>query len=484
MVVKPLEIESATRELIGSTECVKLVLNGRLQHHHTLAPASISRDRTTWDLTDVATEAASYRTDENGIREWLLHRDGGSNCDYTGPGNQAAFGRLEFEPDNPFGACRPKFRFLSLARIPYLDANDSLDAHDSATIGAELRMSDFRLRAMCEGNLAGEVTLDLACRDGSSPTVYQYTYPTLMFDANSNRWPRLFPVSLRPDNPESHGPMPGLWRYAEDFNQLARAWNLLTEYPIFLPLQLQWRMGTAFGEDVIPGPLNARGIAPPPNNYGEGGFAFYVHTGPGSVGTYGFDTGSPSFDWEEAAAGSSTAMSAYCIFLASSPPLSDTIIATRYSRQQKLEYRWADLGGAVNALPPEVAALLETSPGIVARITTENNALARNIVEGESSGTQSHTGFAGPDTVWSLGNGTAISFDVVRSGITDSCRILRSGVIDGGAAPVSYLWHSADANPGVLTTHSEGSGRVVGVYLSTATTPIVSVPMVPWAGGS
>ncbi len=483
VVVKPLEIESATRELIGSTECVKLVLSGRLQHHHALAPASIDRDRTTWDVSTVATEAASYRTDENAIREWLLHRDGGSNCDYTGPGNEAAFGGLEFDPDNPFGACLPRFRILSLARSPYLDANDSLEGHDSATIAAELRRSDMYLRALCEGNLAGTETLARACGDGTSPNVFQYTYPGVMFDANMNRWPRLFPEALRPDNPESHGPMPGLRRYAEDFNQLARCWNKLRDYPVFLPLQLQWRLGTATGSDVIGGLKNARGAAPPPTSFGEGGFALYVQNGPGPVGEYSF-SGSPSFDWQDAGPGDSVAMTASWYMLATAVPDSEEIIATRYTQRQTLQYRWVGKGDSPLALPPEVAALLESSPGMVAEITTSNTALALTIVDGETNGTQSHTSGTDPDSVWSLGDGTAASFDEVESGVSDACQIIRSGGVDGGSAPGGYAWHSADADPGVHTTHNGGNLRTVGVVLGTGATPIVSVPLVPYPGGS
>ena len=237
------EIESVIME--GSDQ-VKVTLTGRLRNNDS-APASVSNNSASWDTYDSTEEGP--RTDENSIIDYLRWSLGsGDNC----------IQRIgDWSPQTPAsttsiikGACMPRFYLTRQIPKVYEDGNNTPDAEDTRLWDDEMLWLDLVLRAVCEGYIDenssndlrevyyNEFTLKNECRE---KRLFDYTYENLMLQANSNRWPRLLPKGIRSDNPKMFGPLPQVDAFAEHFNQIARAVNLLTRARLYLPVNLYYR---------------------------------------------------------------------------------------------------------------------------------------------------------------------------------------------------------------------------------------------------
>lgn len=229
----PLAVESA---VMDGTE-LKLTLSGRL-HSHEDAPSSIGRDVSGWTITDVRDE--DYRTHENGLREYLIWMNTGTNASVK-IGDNAINSSGPGGSDTPFGSVLPTFVFCKLIPTPYLDGNDTQEGHDSYTTHDQLKQAELYLRAGCEGFVDGVTTAEVACELGNV-SAYDYTFENLMFQACGNRWVPLTNEDVRPDNPQGFGPLPNVNFYSQTYNALARGVNLLTDARIMIPSEGQHRL--------------------------------------------------------------------------------------------------------------------------------------------------------------------------------------------------------------------------------------------------
>lgn len=228
----PIEIESTVTE----NGQLKVTLVGRL-HAHENAPASISKDPTTWDLTALAAE--NYRTRENGIRDYIAREQLGVQSQWK-VGDDALNSTIQDGTDTPLGACLPTFYLTKLIPEPYLDdSDDTADKHDSRRTHDQLKQCEVYLRAMCEGFVDAEFSATQACENGTV-TSYDYTYENLMYQAGGNRWVP-WNTAIRSDNPYTFGPLPNHKFYAEQWNALANGVNLLTDARVMLPSEIQHR---------------------------------------------------------------------------------------------------------------------------------------------------------------------------------------------------------------------------------------------------
>ena len=249
------EIESVTM----SSGLVKVTLAGRLRRNSS-APSSVTNSSAGWD-TYLGTETGP-RTDENAVVEYLRWAEGsGGNC----------VNRIgDVAPDAPTtggsdwtgfvkGSCHPRFYFTRMIPKVYEDNNDVYEDHDTRVVTDELVWMDLVLRAICEGYVDqrstnelrkyfNEISLKYDCY---SKRLFDYTYENLFDVANSNRWPRLVPLSVRSDNPKMFGPLPMVYTYAEHFNQISRAVNLLTRARLYLPIRVKWRSLDYEGQENI-----------------------------------------------------------------------------------------------------------------------------------------------------------------------------------------------------------------------------------------
>lgn len=248
------EIESVTM----SSGLVKVTLAGRLRRNSS-APSTVTNSSAGWD-SYLGTETGP-RTDENAVVEYLRWAEGsGGNCGQrigdsapdapnTGAADWTSFVR---------GSCHPRFYFTRLIPKVYEDNNDVYEAQDTRVVTDELVWMDLVLRAICEGYVDQRSTNELreyldinGKTECYSKRLFDYTYENLFDVANSNRWPRLVPLSVRSDNPKMFGPLPMVYTYAEHFNQIARAVNLLTRARLYLPIRVKWRSLDYEGQENI-----------------------------------------------------------------------------------------------------------------------------------------------------------------------------------------------------------------------------------------
>lgn len=468
----PLEIESATIEGTGADTLVKLVLTGRLHHHHSLAPASVSDDMTSWDLGDLTAESQDYATDENRLRQYLVNQFVGGNCDASGPGNASYNSTIQSDPDNPFGTCYPNVLLVKLIPEPWLDGNDVADGDDSPALSEHLRLVEMYLRAMCSGFVDGRTTGVNACAS-STTTVYDYSWPNLWFDAIGNRYLPLLPESVRPDNPEGHGPGPITRKYAALFNGLSAATNRLTRVRVMLPMTLENRTRTTYYDVDVTDEVRiaSGGIASIEGRTSDSGadYAVWLHTGPRAGGTVSTaDTGWVPGTTGGVATGVNLFLDSGSIFL-------------RTSRQQ-IDWRWAPDSGSEFALPENISGLVETGAGVVLQTQVLLGWEKRTLVSGSTNGTQcSATGSVSSD--WQTGTGDAVFFD--SEVVTEDPECVSFGSpISGGEPKVADVWLldaiAGDSDPGCLGATT----RTVNVTALNANTPVLVIPTTAYGGGS
>lgn len=246
------EIESATVLIEGGHEIIKLTFTGRL-HYHESAVGSVSRDVGTWDTA--ALNAESYRTTENGLREYLVWAHTGAQCTQSSENNLAQQGNsaegvpIWSAPDNPYGACFPTFYFVKLFPKAYEDGNTSQQSHDTPLMADWWMQADFYVRAMCEGYVDGLTSTSIGCDSGIN-ALFDYTHEALFFEATGKKWPTTLPTTatsyissehIRDDAPQGFGQTPNTILSSEVYNQFAAALNLLTDVRVMLPMNFETR---------------------------------------------------------------------------------------------------------------------------------------------------------------------------------------------------------------------------------------------------
>lgn len=228
----PVEVESV---VISGSE-LKITLTGRL-HHCPEAPASLSRDVSSWDI--LALRSEPWRSAENGVREYLAKPVFGAECTRPGglvqppAGNSSIDSPIWSDPGRPYGACYPTFRWTKLIPKPYSDGNDAQNSVDTRFVHDAFTTMELYLRAMCEGYVDGELTIEEACL-ADAATLYDYTYERLCFDAFGSTQ-----MDLLPALGVGYGPLPNTRASAATFNQFSSAVNLLTRVRVMLPVRLQ-----------------------------------------------------------------------------------------------------------------------------------------------------------------------------------------------------------------------------------------------------
>ena len=247
------QIESAERvepANPGELPQIKITLTTRLDYNED-APGSIantaaSRETYIDDYDSTGATNGGYRTDENAVVEYLRYAvDGGANC-----GQRIG----DTAPDAPFdsainGACMPRFFFTQLMPKVYEDNNSIYDATDTLMKTEHLSWAETILRSVCEGYVDSTSTSEqletidpvtslATCED---KRLYDYTFENLMLQANEKQHFRSLTSDLRTDEVKGHGPLPGQLAYADHFNQISAAVNLLTKARLYLPLSFKFR---------------------------------------------------------------------------------------------------------------------------------------------------------------------------------------------------------------------------------------------------
>ena len=259
----PLEIESAEAISESGTDLVKVTLSGRMQSTvgwTNGAPSSVAYDRSGWSATLLGangyggSDIEPFRTDENGVRAWLIHGDDGTDFqkligDYALNASSAP---------SSYGCIFPRFWLTKLAPEPYDDGNDGQHAVDSPIWHDFWSYADLWLRCACESFVDPTSTASLNGCDideyesctSTGHGLYCYTFENLLYDANGGKWLYPLPTAAtaktssryaRTDKPYGFGALPQTFVTAEGHNQFANAINLLTRVPVYLPFKLQYK---------------------------------------------------------------------------------------------------------------------------------------------------------------------------------------------------------------------------------------------------
>jgi hypothetical protein len=420
----------------------------------------------------LAAEVADYRTTENALREYLLQQQSGRRAGNAGAGDAAYTSGLPTGGD-VFGTVFPTLIFTKDIPEPCLDGNATLEpGTDSPALSEHLRLVELYLRAGCEGFVDGRESAAQAC-DNSNTTLYDYTFENLMFDADQNRHVPLLPVDVRPDNPQGHGPMPMTYLYAGTFNTLARAVNRLRTARLMLPMTLEHRVTTyVHTRDVTNLVRNATSARAIDDGWSKAsGVDFSIWLRAASETALGTPTVGA---WTPGAGGG----------VATSVDLSSTgSTATLTTTRQAIEFRWSPDGSFENAMPPDLAALVDLGNAGVIFQRQVLQTVGRYVrVAGETNGTTCNNTATGTVHVWSLGpgSGEAVLWDAEVTNEDPTCVLLTADASEDTPSGDVYISDSAgNTNPACVggNTRSTNLTAVVG------NTPAVTVPVQAYAAG-
>lgn len=222
---------------------------------------------------------SSYRTDSNGIEDYLSSTTGSvvnfkiGDASFTNRSGPIAINSASLNQYK--GSYAPRFFFLKLIPEAYEDGNSEQNYDSDAGLFHDaLKQCEFYLQPMCEGFINRNIpTNQRSCSDmcgdlKNYQTIPDYSYPYLIYHADRalygqdeqhkpTRWNPLMtfntrtPASptdleknligsslyydkhpLRIDNPQGYGPLPNTECYSETFNILAAGVNLLKTYRI------------------------------------------------------------------------------------------------------------------------------------------------------------------------------------------------------------------------------------------------------------
>lgn len=252
----PVEVESVTSEAgVDGQEVVTITFTRRLDYDP-VAPAAVDEDPLAWPPADLSNIAfgQTYRTPDNALCEYARHTVDPTYQVQRKLGDIAWAPSASNWPAGVFGSGYPRFIFTALIPEPYADANNVLDGYDTRAVFETLFQVETALRAGCEGFLDPVSTAALNnCRAGETGCVadskglYDYLWENLIYQAAGNRYVTPFPAAIRPDNPAGYGPLPNTRLFADVFNALAAATDLLTACRVTLPCKLVQKQTTHTG---------------------------------------------------------------------------------------------------------------------------------------------------------------------------------------------------------------------------------------------
>ncbi len=474
------EIDSATIMTIGGQEVVKLVMTGRL-HACPTAPTDIARYivgvDTPWsdDL-----DGEPYRSNENGLREYLLRIGTDRHCSNK-LGDTGAKTSLYGDVDNVHGACYPHFFFTHLVPEPYEDGNDRVDpATDTVITVDPFIQLELYLRAMCEGYVDGFTSQAYACATGITE-MFDYTFENLCFDAFGGRWISFLPEAVRDDKPQGFGPIPDTVMFAEVVNQFALAWNKLTRARLMLPLILQCKQSFYTAKQAItPDELSfiartpcsdsgeIRAIwegAPPAADEYRGGDADFVDCG--QVG-------------DVIGIGASCSAQIGPDDLCFNGTSSFNLVSQRMTTQYRFVPRDANVA---NALPPGMADLINSSQtGFLAKAYLEVHVTVATPVGAEADAANCHSDST-DHLFWDAGSSTGYTFNDSTDVTTcygggtgaDCCALFASGTLESPAVGAGAFYYGRDDSGN--NCQSQNSTGISLLALANNPVAFVEVPL-------
>ena len=234
------DAESVTYDRNTGQVCVKF--SGRLRSHPN-APDVIPKGN-----APSACDDEDYRTDENTLRQYLRMIVGAGQCNPKW-GDAA-------ELQNPldsgaWGSCLPRFYFTRKVPSVHVDSptdNDTEENTDTRMLAGEMQWVAWLIDAICEGYADLATTAHYpSCADRPM----NYRIENLCLQAFGAQSFGLFPSTVREDKPFGIGPYSNTTIYADSFNRLSSAVNLLVHAPLELPFTFESRRREFEGTRII-----------------------------------------------------------------------------------------------------------------------------------------------------------------------------------------------------------------------------------------
>ncbi|RTL07626.1 hypothetical protein EKK58_00195 [Candidatus Dependentiae bacterium] len=163
---------------------VKIVFKGRIQSTRS-SPSSVDTLNDGNAGAQAAIRSEPYRTDENALREYLQQQGGGPHCVKGMLGDSATSYNVFTLPDDPMGACHPRFYFVKLIPYAHEDNNTTVESGQDSLIRVDPYVQmDLYLRAMCGGWMDIQSLRSINCDQGlSTSPVADYLYENLCYQA-------------------------------------------------------------------------------------------------------------------------------------------------------------------------------------------------------------------------------------------------------------------------------------------------------------
>lgn len=228
---------------------VKITIHGRLQH----APGAPSAWNTAADVANrtsfyAGMQTETRRTDENAVREYVVHRNtGGENLKGTGyqcrqglPGDSAGTYDIFAVPDNPFGACYPRFHFVRLIPRALVHNPGTPDCVKGKKLDAPMTVDpysqmDMYLRAMCGGFMDRESFKAAGCtQDLATSPFGDYLYRNLIYQTSRTDGATL-PVIPITRNGSYHTPFNALLEFTMNYDAVLPGTPIIIEFRAWNP---------------------------------------------------------------------------------------------------------------------------------------------------------------------------------------------------------------------------------------------------------
>lgn len=222
---------------LGHSDAVKVTFFGRL-HYCDEAPATISSNVGAWDIT--ALKAETYRSTENAIREYLVYQATGSPPSVK-IGDSASQNVVS---GAPYGAAWGHYFFTKLVPLPYEDGNSTEEDTDELVTMDFMQQIEWYLRAMCEGFVDRQTSIDYACEEDIPETLtnlVDFSWENINAQAHGTKAISILSSDVTLTDTKGFGPLPNTIMWSDVFNQLASVVNMMTRARLMLPHKLQCR---------------------------------------------------------------------------------------------------------------------------------------------------------------------------------------------------------------------------------------------------
>jgi hypothetical protein len=432
---------------------VRVELDRRLSYNED-APSTIADNATSRAAYIAADSTGStnggYRTDENAVVDYL-------NTFIDGSGTECGQRIGDMAPDADStsgwstseinGSCMPRFYFTRLIPYVYEDSNADYDTTDTLAKTDELTWMESILRAICEGfvdsastntqrKYTDPVTGLTACHN---KRLYDWTFEQLMYSANDKQHYRALPKTVRSDEVRGFGPQPSMLTYADHFNQLAEAVNLLTRARLYLPVSFQYKHYNYLSETLLSVSTNASTA-----NCSNG--AVWADN---VVPTANYSLTTFDANWRDSAYPTGNAYQQCRI---DADTAGNCILKCE---KRDVHYRFALTDEALNSLPADLRTLVDTNTALGYGAIDENQTLAvskTQVSAGSGYGSAGGTNGVENDYVhdskyWDWTN-THTPGGASSAFFEGDCVVTTGGILEASAPPTSDYVDTDDTGNG------------------------------------